>query len=153
MLSIDGLRTSGAFIISSDNGKTWSLVKDEAQSELDYSRIEFTNTKGEEFYSDDNGKTWFPVISETIISSANSQNIQISPNPVTESLNLNCQIEDEGVYRIYILNEFGTEVYNAEYTLAKGENILNIDLNNINSGYYKLVINTKNSSSIDFIKK
>lgn len=129
--SLGAVDSIGFFMTSSDNG-TWGM-----------------NTPA--FFSIDNFTTGQGV---GIVENLFQQNISIFPNPASESINLSFVHQNTHSGTVNIYNSMGVLVKSETTEFISGENNYNININELNSGFYFIELNSDNKKqSIKFIKQ
>lgn len=69
-------------------------------------------------------------------------NAEIYPNPSSGQFELNIEVEEFKTANLKMINAIGQTVFNQETNLNEGLNTLDIELNNVENGYYILTIDT-----------
>jgi len=64
--------------------------------------------------------------------------MNLFPNPVVASANLNITVEESGTYTLALYNNIGQLVNKEQITLASGEHFRTIDMQNLSSGIYTI---------------
>ena len=129
--SLGAVDSIGFFMTSSDNG-TWGM-----------------NTPA--FFSIDNFTTAQGV---GIAENSFQQNINLFPNPASESINLHLSTEQSFNGTVNIFNSIGTLVKTEIIEFTSGENNYQIDLRNFNQGLYFIeLIGDNKKQNIKFIKQ
>lgn len=147
---IEFSNTNGIKFISNDNGKTW-LPKKSDSTTSSSKQIIFKNSKGQEFFSDDGGSSWYLHDSNSL--DCNNNALNICPNPAKDFIDINLIAETEGFQTVYIKTIDGKCIDTYNIYFYKGNNIIKINVNNLSSGIYMIVIGNSNSIGNKFIKE
>jgi hypothetical protein len=116
---------------------------------LNYQAVDDAPLKGVSYYrlkqTDFDGKTTYSQ-SETVSIQEDFSIQSLYPNPATNQLNIAINQLQEGLVELSIVDVIGQVVYKEDKHLTIQKNILNIDLSNLPSGMYILMINGSRSA-------
>ena len=105
--------------------------------------IQITDANGE-VYNWDPGAGWSVVAEEgvlktnpsTAIEELSNKVLTVYPNPINEYANIEFIADNSSATRIEVLNSIGQIVFNKSLGIVEGEQVVNLDANNLSSGYY-----------------
>ncbi|GIV41208.1 MAG: hypothetical protein KatS3mg034_0518 [Vicingaceae bacterium] len=70
-----------------------------------------------------------------------NDNFKIYPNPAKDAFNISYLSKENNTISIEIYNNLGQLIYRKPYNLIKGKNVLSMNLENLTSGIYTILIN------------
>ena len=84
----------------------------------------------------------------SIENTISNSDINLYPNPVQNTLNIDINITNTGVYTFNIFSITGQMISAEQINISSGSNLIKLNTNNLNSGSYILVISNDNNTSI-----
>ena len=114
-------------------------------------RLDINNTEGDVVFAwNDSGKSMFESENSTVSIDENSMesvsDLLLFPNPATDHVNIIFNSISEQKIQLYIYDLRGSEVYATESQVIQGENLLEINTNNLAQGQYVLMVSSANNS-------
>ena len=114
-------------------------------------RVDINKATGRIVFAwNDSGKSMFDSEVNTV--SINEENMEsvsnllLYPNPATDYVNIIFNSISEQKIQLYIYDLSGSEVYTSESQVMQGENLLEVNTNNLAQGQYVLMVSSLNNS-------
>ena len=74
--------------------------------------------------------------------------LDIFPNPVGDVMHLKTTTEQSGIYSAVIFNQTGKAVLTRDFDVPTGEQVNFLEVSNLSSGYYNLVLTDENGDAV-----
>ena len=146
----------GGVYMSTNNGNSWYAVN---TGILDTTNVLSLAFSGTTLYAGTDGYGVFKrslsdILSVNELNNITYLNLNISPNPVSESSVINYQLSETGLVNLKIIDITGKEVKTIENSVKdKGEYSISYNSSDLNAGIYFLKLTTNNSTRVvKFVK-
>ncbi len=147
--SMDGVSfsTNGIVFTSDKNGiESYKFKNNIEENEVNYFRLKVIDNNQSAYYS--------KIISVKGAATNTKASLSLLQNPITHNLSLNYTATKEGMHNVEVYTLSGLKIYTTKVLCNKGENALQVQLDNVisNGNYIVSIPDEKGSNTLQFIK-